>query len=233
MAGELHTFLTGRPGIDQGRNNPDNFTVNEGDFLFTMGSDTPGRVGWFKLGDTFDLLQSDTPAAVDKIVRFRGKWRGPTSGMPAVSAEVGPPNWFVLADAQTLILSIDGGSNQTITYSTGDFADITKALPGEVVSTTNTQLTGATATSTGFGQMAIHSDTNAKRSRVQVIGGTATALTMVELGWRISMRLDNDVLVSRILKTGEEQDLSDMAVNLAEYTTPPTELKFRLEVIAV
>lgn len=232
MAGERECFYTSLPGVEQGRVDSQTFEPPEGRYALVLGSDNPGRYGWFKKGDLFDVFQTDTPAAAAKLLRFTGKWRGPIQAMPAVSAEVGPPNFFVLADGQTLILAIDEGSNQTITFSTGDFADITKALPSEVVAAINAELTGATASLTGRGGLYVSTFTSGRRARVAVLGGTATALAMEELAWKASLQIDADELVSRILLPGEEQDLSDMAANLIEYT-PPFTVRFRLEVVAL
>lgn len=233
MAGERESFITNLPGIEQARVDSVNFEPPEGSYALVLGNDLTGRFGWFKKGDIFDVYQSDSPAAAAKILRFSGKWRGPTVALPAVSAEVGPPNFFVLADGQTLILAIDEGANQTITFATAAFTDITKARPSEVVAAINAQLTGATASLTGRGGLKVSTHSSGRRARVGVVGGTAAALVMEELAWKASLRVGGDELASRLLLPGEEQDLSDMAANLIEYmAAAPFEVRFRLEVIA-
>jgi hypothetical protein len=234
MAGERESFYTSRPGTDQGRVAASGITVPEGSQLLALGSDTAGRVAWLKKGDQFDIFQSDTPAAAAKILRFQGGWRGPVACMPAVSAEVGPPNFYVLANGQTLILAIDEGVNQTVTFATAQFADITKARPLEVVTVLNASLTGATASLTGRGAFKVVSDTSGKRSRVRVVGGTAAALVMEELAWKAALLVGGNEVASRILRSGESQTLTDMAANLIGYiAAAPFEVKFRLEVVAV
>ena len=229
---EFSTFITSTPGVEQGRIEPVNFDVPEGDYLFCLGSDPSGREAWFKLGDTFDVYQSDTFASDEKILKFRGKVRGPSSTMPAVSSIVNPATGYNLSNGETLILAIDEGANQTITFSTGQFSNISQATPSEVAAAINPQLTGALARSTGFGSVEVRSNTSGKRSRVEVVGGTALNLGMKELAWKASLLVDSDELVSRILKPGEEQTLNDMSANLAEYSGT-IEVKFRLEVVEI
>lgn len=229
---EFSPFITNVPGVEQGRIAPVEFDVPEGDYLFCMGSDVSGRTGWFKLGDKFEISQSDTFASDEKLISFRGKWRGPLLRMPAVSSIVDPATGYSLSDGETLILSIDGGSNQTITFSSGQFSNISQATPTEVAAAINPQLEGATARSTGFGSVEIISNSSGKKTRVEVVGGTATNLGMIELAWKLSILVNSDELVSRILRPGEDQDLNDIGLNLAEYSGT-IELKFSLEVVEI
>ncbi len=82
--------------------------------------------------------------------------------MPAVSVIINPAAGFVLADGKTLILAIDEGADQTVTFSTGQFVNIAAALPEEVAAAINSQLEGARAASTGFGSIQVSSDTTGK-----------------------------------------------------------------------
>lgn len=244
MAGTKETFYTSRPGLDQGRIAPSNFDPPEGDYVFCCGSDTPGRYAWLKAGDKFEVYQADSPDAAAKILRFVGKWRGPVSAMPAVTAEVGPPNFYTLSDGETLFLDIDESEiPQVITFNAASFVDITKARPAEVVDVINASLTGAVASLTGRGALQVRSLGSGRRARVRVVGGTATALDMTELAWKFSIFIDSsgggegipfagDEHSSRILRTGEDQDLSDMGANITSYV-PPIEIHFRLEVVEI
>jgi hypothetical protein len=229
---EFSPFITDVPGDEQGRIEPINFDVPEGDYLFCLGSDPSSREGWFKLGDKFEIYQSDTFASDEKLIIFRGKWRGPESTMPAVSAIVNPSTGYALSNGETLTLAIDEGSNQIVEFLTGDFSNIGQATPAEVAAVINSAITGAVARSTGFGSVEIVSNTVGKRSRVEVVSATATALDMKELGWKLSVLVNSDELISRILKPGEEQDLNDVGVNLAEYSGT-IELRFTLEVVEI
>lgn len=85
---------------------------------------------------------------------------------------------YALATSQTLIVSVDGGLGQTVTFLTVDFDDIAAATAAEVVAVLNRTtggLTGATA-SVDSGKVRITSATYGSTSSVQVTGGTATAL---------------------------------------------------------
>jgi len=151
--------------------------------------------------------------------------------MPAVTVAEPAPG-YALADGQTLILAIDGGANQVVTFSTGSFVSIAAARALEVRDAINASaLTGATAFLTGEG-VGIRSDTTGRRSRVEVVGGTAVALALTELGWRLSLLLAGVVVASRDLQPGENEDLIDMAGNLAAHGDP-AEVRFRVELVAL
>lgn len=229
MAGALTPWITRRPGEEQGRvENPSGFEQPEGDFAMVAGTDTAGWTGRFAIGDRFDIFQEDA-IDVGKILRFTGRFRGP-SRMPAISVDE-PLAGYALADGQTLIVSIDGGANQVITFSTGQFSAIDKARANEVRDAINAALTGATAFLTGEG-VGILSATEGRRSRVEVVGGTAAALGFQELAWRLQLLLDGTVVTERDLAPGEEDDLRDMAGNLTAQTDP-VEVRFRVELVAV
>ncbi len=227
MAGERAPFLTQRPGVEQGRVQTTNFVPTEGDWAMVLGSDIPGHEREFSVGDRFDVFQSDTPIAAAKLIRFRGKWRGP-SRMPALAQAV---ELYALADGQTILIDIDGGGQQTITFATAQFVSIGAARADEVVAAINSQITGATASVASPGAPQIFSNTTELRSRVEILGGTAAALSMSELGWKASILLDGVERASRILRPGEDQTLDDMAANLA--TAATVEIRFRLEVVAL
>lgn len=227
MAGEVAPFLTQRPGVEQGRVQTTNFVPTEGDYAMVLGSDIAGHTREFSVGDRFDVFQSDTPIAAAKLIRFRGKWRGP-SRMPALAQAV---ELYALVDGQTLLVDIDGGGQQTITFATAQFVAIGAARADEVVAAINSQITGATASVASPGAPQIFSDTTGLRSRVEILGGTAAALSMSELGWKASLLLDGIERASRILRPGEEQILDDMAANLA--TAATVVILFRLEVVAL
>ena len=228
MAGERVPFLTQRPGIEQGRVQTTNFVPTEGDWAMVLGSDIPGHEREFSVGDRFDVVQTDAPIAAAKLIRFRGKWRGP-SRMPAIAQAT---ELYALVDSQTILLRVDGGTVQTITFTTAQFVAIGSARADEVVPAINSQITGATASVTSPGAVQILSDTSGRRSRVEITGGTAAALSMAELGWKASLSLGGSEKASRILRPGEDQTLDDMAANRP--TVPSSfEIRFRLEVVAL
>jgi len=82
---------------------------------------------------------------------------------------------WVLADGDTLKVKVDGGSEQTATFNTGDFADIASAEATEVAAALNTDITGQTSTAIGgpgSQKVKITSDTTGLSSSIEVTGGT-------------------------------------------------------------
>lgn len=79
---------------------------------------------------------------------------------------------FPLVNGQTLELQIDGGATQTVTFSTGDFADIANATAQEVADAITAATTGLDAIDAG-GAVRLISDLNDEGSSVEVVGGTA------------------------------------------------------------
>lgn len=82
---------------------------------------------------------------------------------------------YTLADGETLLVSIDGGADQTITFNTGDFADISNATAAEVASVITIGLSGGTGAVVDTDRVRISSDLNGVGSSVQINGGTAYA----------------------------------------------------------
>jgi hypothetical protein len=70
-------------------------------------------------------------------------------------------------DGLTVILAVDGGSNQTVTFS-----GVTTSL-SSVLSQLNAQLTEATALDNGSGQLRIRSDSGGENSSVSAPTGTS------------------------------------------------------------
>lgn len=228
MAGAVAPFFTDRPGVDQGRlENPSGWDpVPEESHVLCLGSNTPGQVRRFVIGDYLEISQNDDPGAAH-IVRFLARIRGPER-MPALS---GLEN-FALVNGQTLQLRIDYGSLQTITFVTAQFAAIGAARAHEVRDAINSALIGATAELTGTGEVAIWSEKRGRRSRVEVVGGTANAaLGFQELAWQASIRLDGTFMAQAEIWPGETRDLTDWAGNLATFGNP-VDITFRLETIA-
>jgi len=80
---------------------------------------------------------------------------------------------FALANGETLTVKVDGTTEQTVTFSTGDFADIANATAAEVAAVLSTQLATPSATGgTSAGAVTLTSDSG---GTVQVTGGTANA----------------------------------------------------------
>jgi len=79
---------------------------------------------------------------------------------------------FGLADGQTLLVEIDEGSIQTVTFSGGDFADITAATALEVADAITDDLSNAEAIDSN-GRIRLTSDKEGAGSSVRIAGGTA------------------------------------------------------------
>lgn len=101
----------------------------------------------------------------------------PVSGWSEAAAiKSGNAETYALVDGQTLTVKVDGGSEQTATFNTGDFADIGNATAAEVAAVITTDIVGATANDAG-GYVRIESDNgDGETSSVEVTGGTETAL---------------------------------------------------------
>jgi hypothetical protein len=79
---------------------------------------------------------------------------------------------FALSDGQTLLVKVDGGAVQIVTFVTADFVAVGAATAAEVATRITTDLTGASAVDFS-GQVSLTSDTLGNKSRLEVTGGTA------------------------------------------------------------
>lgn len=87
---------------------------------------------------------------------------------PAVLTS-GNAETYALSDGETLLVRVDGGTAQTATFNTGDFADIGNATAAEVAAVITTDITGATAADAAT-FVAI---TSTSSGSIAVTGGTA------------------------------------------------------------
>lgn len=215
-------FVVKRPGIEHGRVIPSTFPIPEGDYTALLGTDTPG---WedraFRVGDKFELYQEDVKSGAH-LVSLESTIRSP-SRMPVLS-ESEP---FALADGQTLILAVDEGLPQTITFNAADFAAIGAARATELRDAINAELIGGIAAINGYGQVVIHSNDTGRHKGVEVVGGTATDPNFHELAWYAQLLISSIVVASRRLYPGETRAISDMTANLAGFPDP-IEVRFRL-----
>lgn len=93
-------------------------------------------------------LQVDTVASTANVVlNFPDTLVSGSSGRSArlVAGNDGP---YALADGMTLVISVDGGANQTVTFNSGDFSDITQARADEIAPVIASQLADASAYTT-------------------------------------------------------------------------------------
>lgn len=91
----------------------------------------------------------------------------------ATNTAVNAPT-YALADAQTLLVSINAGPVQTITFLTASFVDIANATAAEVNAVINAGLTSAFADLDG-GAPRLNTDRLGTGASVEVTGGTASA----------------------------------------------------------
>lgn len=92
---------------------------------------------------------------------------------PSVEGVTSDP--FALANGQTLVLRINGGDAQTVTFNTGSFSNIAAATADEVADVINATLTGLVAADAGSGALLIAGDTVEGTNSIYVdSAGTAT-----------------------------------------------------------
>jgi phage tail sheath protein FI len=137
---------------------------------------------------------------------------------------------YVLADLQTLDVSVDGGLAQTITFLTAEFANIALAKSAEVAAVINAKISGAFASGAG-GVVTITSDTRGTASSVEITGGTAAAAFAFPAGAAVGTGdvADIDAVTGAEVKTVVEADvpgttvtvLGSGAVRLESNTTGP------------
>jgi len=111
-------------------------------------------------GDTLEVDVNDTGAATA------------TFTATAASRTAGNAPTYDLADGLTLLVEIDEGVEQTITFLTSEFVDIANATAEEVAAVINAKIVGASCDLDG-GAPRITSDTRGTGSGVNVTGGTA------------------------------------------------------------
>lgn len=80
---------------------------------------------------------------------------------------------YILANGMTLLIAIDGGAPQTITFHTGDFVSIAAATAAEVVAKISAGLTGGQASVIFGSSFRIESNTEGSGSSIQITGGTS------------------------------------------------------------
>jgi len=148
---------------------------------FTLQSAAGAATSGFVLGtiaEPYDIEPGDTIRVVTEAVDTTCTFLA-TAGL----RENGVDEVFVLADAQTLTVSIDGGGVQTITFLTGEFVDITNATAEEVTAVIAAKIVGAQASCTSAGKrITITSDKRGTDSGVNVTGGTANGALTFTVG---------------------------------------------------
>lgn len=100
-----------------------------------------------------------------------------TFNATAAARETTAAETFNLTNNTNITVKIDGGTVQTITFLTGNFANIAAATAEEVAAVINAGLVGGKATATSSGtKVTITSDKLGTGSHVEVTGGTANGV---------------------------------------------------------
>lgn len=122
---------------------------------------------------------------------------------------------YALADGDTLLVAVDGGGAQTITFNAVDFDDIAQATAQEVVDVIVNGLVGGAAVVDGLA-VTVYTDTYGATGSIQVTGGTAN--TASKLNFATSLQSGQDatglLLVNRIPEPGETGYQVDDVVQL-------------------
>lgn len=84
---------------------------------------------------------------------------------------------FTLVDGNILLIQVDGGASQTVTFNTADFSDINAATAAEVAAVINVDTTGITAADVG-GSVQLTSDTEGPTSSILVATGSTAAAAL-------------------------------------------------------
>jgi len=109
----------------------------------------------------------------------------PVAGWTAQAAvKNGTAETYAMTNLNTLLVKVDGGAVQTVTFLTADFAVIGAALAAEVATRISTDLAGASAIDAG-GFVLIISDLDGTGSAIEVTAGTSiTPLMSVGSHWK-------------------------------------------------
>jgi flagellar hook protein FlgE len=83
---------------------------------------------------------------------------------------------FALTDGMTLTVRVDGGTAQTVTFNTADFANIGAATAAEVAAKINSTIGAGVNATAVSGAVQIDSTTLGTGSAVQITGGTAQSI---------------------------------------------------------
>lgn len=115
---------------------------------------------------------------VDTIITPVSGW----SSSPLLET-IESPGSFVLADGQTLVISVDGGADQTATFNTADFGmGPGDAQASEIAAVINTDISGVTATAVN-GAVQIRSDATSTGSSLKI---SETSTANVGLGFPLN-----------------------------------------------
>nr|WP_217442089.1 phage tail sheath subtilisin-like domain-containing protein [Myxococcus sp. CA039A] len=184
--------------------NPESHTATRATAALTTGGGPTPAVAWGTLRPPFSLADGQRmevavngSAAVD--VAFLGT---------AASVLASRPGPYALTSGQALRVRVDGARDVFVSFSDGDFADMSQATPEEVAAVLNAVLVGGSAT-VEAGALRISSDTFGAASRLEVGDEVANAVFGFPLGPQVGT---GNVQSLRAVELHEVQSLVEAAV---------------------
>ncbi|WP_338869404.1 phage tail protein [Myxococcus stipitatus] len=184
--------------------NPESHTATRATAALATGGGPTPAVVWGTLRPPFSLADGQRlevavngSAAVD--VTFAGT---------AASVVASRPGPYALTSGQPLRVRIDGARDIFISFSAGDFVDMSQATPEEVAALLNAVLVGGSAT-VEAGALRISSDTFGATSRLEVGGEVANAVFGFALGPQVGT---GNVQSLRAVELREVQSLIEASV---------------------
>lgn len=170
-----------------------------GDVIGRINSQVPGAPVAFDNGGQL-ALRSPSQGTRSRVL---------TEETDPARAVTGSPAPYALVDGQTLIVAIDGGAAQTLTFNAADFPDIGNISGPEMAEFFEAEIAGATSLSR-FGSVQIISET-INGSSVEITGGTAAAAFDFPPGPQLPPLGRLGITPADVLGTGNVGDLASVA----------------------
>jgi len=102
---------------------------------------------------------------------------------------------FALSDGDELVVTVDGGAGQTVTFDAGEFADIAAATAEEIVAVIEAETTGVRA-SVLEGRLVLQSDTDGSGGSIEVANGVGDPVGAIGLPTTLDTGSDSGVGVT-------------------------------------
>lgn len=211
-------------GVEHGRIAPTRVSPPEGDWVLSLGAESPGRTSLFQWGDPPAMWELVAEKELSTALTIRWEVIGPRR-MPVIS----DPGPFVLADGGTLLLRADR-LDHTIVWDAADFAVVGAATAAEVAAVLNRDLpTNWEVSSTYGGVVRMEYAQYGRQSEIRVIGGTtAAAFGWRYPAWRIFLRMDDIDYFTRLVRPGDAVSLTDAFAALEDV---PASSEYRVGIV--
>lgn len=223
VAGDLSIFFSERAGVHTGRVESEVVDPEDGDHLLSLGSERENDFALRDVGDEISALQN-AARGTSTLVSVLMETRGPARVPLATKEEP-----FVLADGQTLVISV-GGTEHTLTLDAADFDAIGAATGGELANVIERDVPGVVAIRAKDGHVLVLPVAGGRLGELFFAGGTAAAaVEFMELAWLLEMLVDGTLAASRHVRPGRDRRLSDVSLPLASaVASPDFELRLSL-----